>query len=70
MNLSSKIDGLLEVMLDVVDCGTLAPVPIFAGLALIMSVVRSKVGMYDNEGVMKVELESAARSMLVTEGNG
>jgi hypothetical protein len=39
LNLSSKIEGLLEVTLDVVDCGTFAPAPIFAELALILLVV-------------------------------
>jgi hypothetical protein len=58
--LSSKIEGLLEVMLEVVDCGTFVPVPIFAELALIMSVMRSRRVMYNNEDyeLWKVKLES------------
>jgi hypothetical protein len=52
LNLSSKIDGLLDVMLEVVDCGILAPWPSFAELALIALVVRLEVTMYNSEGMV------------------
>jgi len=39
-------------MLEVVDCGTLAPGPGFAELALIALVVRLEVTMYNSEGMM------------------
>jgi hypothetical protein len=43
LNLSSKIDGLLEVMLEVADCGIFPPELAFAELALIVLELISEV---------------------------
>jgi hypothetical protein len=51
LNLSSKIDGLLEVILEVADCGNFPPPPVFAELALIL---------LDSEGSGKLSSEGSA----------